>query len=66
MVRAARQIIKEAEGDVDSSLADDIERGILELQTAMASGHNQEVKSRTEELEKWVTALYRETKEKKR
>ena len=36
MVRAARQTIEEAEGDVDSPLVDDVEREILELQTARA------------------------------
>jgi len=66
MVRAARQTMEEAGGDVDSFLVDDVERKILEVQTAVATGHSQEIKSRTEELEKLVKALHRETKDKKR
>lgn len=66
MVRAARQIIEEAGRDIDSSLLDDVERGILEVQTAVARGHSQEIRSRTEELEKVIRALYGETRSKKR
>ncbi|MFQ5873114.1 MAG: molecular chaperone DnaK [Dehalococcoidia bacterium] len=66
MVRAARQTIEEGGEDVDISLVDEVERGILQVQAALASGDSEEIKSRTEELEKAVKALYRRTKERKR
>ena len=39
---------------MDSLLLNDVKGGMLELRTAVAGGHSEEVKSRTEELEKWV------------
>jgi len=64
MVRAAKQTIYEAEEEkVDISLIDKVEQGILELKTAVAGGEGEEIKSRTDELEKLVKALSRETKD---
>ncbi len=62
MVRAARQVIEEAGEDAGPLLAAEIERGILEVQAALAGGHSEELLARTEELEKLVTALHREAK----
>ncbi|MDO8611439.1 MAG: molecular chaperone DnaK [Dehalococcoidia bacterium] len=62
MVRAARQVIEEVEDDADPLLADEIERGILQVQAAVASGYSEELRTRTEELEKLVKALHREAK----
>jgi len=58
MVRAARQAIEENGLNGDLSLADEVERGILEVQGALAGGDSGEIDSRTEELEKLVKALY--------
>ncbi|MFQ5886462.1 MAG: Hsp70 family protein, partial [Anaerolineae bacterium] len=66
MVRAAHQTIEEAGEDVDISLVDEVEEGILQVQAALASGDSQEIKSKTEALEKRVKALYRQTKDRKR
>ncbi len=66
MVRAARRTIDEGGADVDISLVEEAERGILQVQTALASGDSQEIKSKTEELEKLVKALYRQAKDRKR
>ena len=65
MVRAARQTIEQAGENMDSFLVDEVEREILEVQTAVASGDSREIKSRTEELEKRVKALYTEVKNRK-
>lgn len=62
MVRAARQTIKEADLETNLDLVDEVERAILEVQTALASGDSAEIKSRTEALEKEVKVLYRQTK----
>ena len=59
MVRAARQASEEAGPIGDLCLADEVERGILQVQAALASGDSEEVKSRTEELEKLAKALHR-------
>ncbi|MDP2675499.1 MAG: molecular chaperone DnaK [Dehalococcoidia bacterium] len=62
MVRAARQVIEEGRDDADPFLADEVERGILQVQVALAGGDSEELKTRTEELEKLVKALHREAK----
>jgi len=62
MVRAARQAIEEDGDDAEPFLADEIERGILQVQTAFATGDSEELRARTEELEKLVRALHREAK----
>jgi len=66
MVRAARQTIEEAGPNADLSLADEVEKGILQVQAALASGDSEEIRSRTEELEKVIKALYRKTQDRKR
>lgn len=63
MVRAARQTIEEADAMANLELVDEVERAVLELQTALASGDSTEIKSRTEALEKQVKVLYRQTKQ---
>jgi molecular chaperone DnaK len=65
MVRAARQAIEERGPKADLSLADEVERGILEVQAALAGGDSEEIRSRTEELEWPIKALLGKTKEKK-
>ena len=62
MVRAARQVIEEVGDDAGPLLAGEIERGILQVQAAMASGYSEELRTRTEELEKLARALHREAK----
>ena len=57
MVRAARQASEEAGVDGDLPFADEIERGIVQVQAALASGDSEDIESRTEELEKLVKAL---------
>ncbi len=62
MVRAALQVIEEVGDDADPFPADEIERGILQVQAAVAAGDSEELRTRTEELEKLVKALRREVK----
>ena len=59
MVRAARQAIEEGGADGDLPLADEMERGIVQVQAALASGDSEQIESRTQELEKLVKALRR-------
>jgi len=65
MVRAARQAMEESSPNAQPSLADEVERGILEVQAAVTGGASKEIKSRTEEMERLVKALYEEAKEEK-
>ncbi len=65
MVRAARQTIDEADVMANLELIDTVEKAILEVQTALASRDNTEIKSTTEALEKQVRVLYRQTKQKR-
>jgi len=51
MVRAARQTIEEADLEANLDLVDEVEKAILEVQTALTSGDRAEIKSRTEALE---------------
>jgi len=62
MVLAARQTIEEADSEANLGLVDEVEKAILEVQTALASGDSAELKSRTQALEKQAKVLYRETK----
>jgi molecular chaperone DnaK len=57
MVRAARQAIEEGGADGDLPLANEMERGIVQVQAALASGDSEQIESRTRELEKLVKAL---------
>lgn len=66
MVRAARQTIEEADVMANLELIDEVEKAVLEVQTALASGDSAEIKSRTEALEKLVKVLYRQIKQQKR
>jgi molecular chaperone DnaK len=59
MVRAARQAVEETGPNGDLPLAGEIERGILQVQAALASGDSEQIESRTQELEKLVKALRR-------
>jgi molecular chaperone DnaK len=59
MVRAARQAVEEAGPNGDLFLADEVERGVLQVQAALASGDSEQIESRTQELEKLVKALRR-------
>jgi len=63
MVRAGRQTIEEANAMTNVELIDEVEKAILEVQTALASGDSTEIKTRTEVLEKQVRVLYRQTKQ---
>ena len=65
MVRAARQTIDEADADANLELIDEVEKAILEVQTALTDGDSTEIKSRTEALEKQVKLLYRQVKQKR-
>jgi len=65
MVLAARQTIEEADSEANLGLVDEVEKAILEVQTALASGDSAELKSRTQALEKQVKVLYRQTKYKR-
>ena len=56
MVRAARQALEGVGSGADPFLADEIEREILRVQAALASGDIREVRTRTEELEKLLKA----------
>jgi len=57
MVLAARQTIEEADSEANLDLVDGVEKAILEVQTALASGDSAEIKSRTEALENEVRLL---------
>jgi len=57
MVRAARQTIEEAELEANLDLVGEVEKAILEVQTALTSGDSAEIKSRTEALENEVRRL---------
>jgi len=65
MVLATRQTIEEADVEANLDLVDEVEKAILEVQTALASGDSAELKSRTQALEKQVKVLYRQTKQKR-
>ena len=64
MIRAARQTIEEADVMGNLELIDEVEKAVLEVQTALASGDSAEIKSRTEALEKQVKVLYRQIRQK--
>lgn len=66
MVRAARQTIGEADVMANLELIDEVEKAVLGVQTALASGDSTAIKTRTEALEKQVKVLYRQTKQQKR
>jgi len=66
MVRAARQTTDEAGATANLDLVDEVERAILEVQTALTGGDSTEIKSRTEALEKQIKVLYRQIKQQKR
>jgi len=57
MVLAAQQTIEEADSEANLDLVDEVEKAILEVQTALASGDSAELKSRTEALENEVRLL---------
>ena len=57
MVRAARRTIEEADLEMNLDLVDEVEKAILEVQTALTSGDKAEIKSRTEALENEVRLL---------
>jgi len=63
MVRAARRTIDKADVMANLELVDEVEKAILEVQTALVNGDSTEIKSRTEALEKQVKVLYRQTKQ---
>jgi len=50
MVQAARQTINETDATVNLEMVDEVEKAILEVQTALATGDNTEIKSMTEAL----------------
>jgi len=62
IVQAARQAIEEARLNVNPALVDEVESGILQVQTALATGDREELRKRTEELEKLAKALCSEVK----
>jgi len=66
MIAAAEHLLDEAGAEVDISLVEEVERGILEIRAALASGDSQEIKSRTEALKKPAEKLSREIKRIKR
>jgi len=63
MVRAGRRTIDKADVMANLELVDEVEKAILEVQTAVVNGDSTEIKSRTEALEKQVKVLYRQTKQ---
>jgi molecular chaperone DnaK len=62
MVRAAWRAIGDNGSDTDPLLADKIERGVLQVQAALAAGKSEELRMSTDELEKLVKALYGDPK----
>jgi len=63
MIRAGQQIIEDAGENVDTYLVDEVEKGILELKDALASGESEEIKFKTDRLEEQIKALDRLNKE---
>ena len=63
MIRASQQIIEDAGDNVDTYLVDEVEKGILELKDALASGESEEIKFKTGRLEEQIKTLDRLNKE---
>jgi len=66
MIQAGEQIIGEAGEAVSPCLIEEVEKGILELKTALASGRIDEIKSKTGELETHIRSLDKTVKESRR
>ena len=66
MIIAAEVAIQEAEDKVGSIQIEGLEKGMLKLKAALASGDSQQIKSGTEELEELIESLYIEIKNKEK
>ncbi len=66
MIRAGEQIVRDAGEAVDFYLIEEVEKGILELKTALASSRTDEIRTRTGQLEKRIGSLDRAIKESRR
>jgi len=60
MIAAAEMAIQEAKDKVGDIQIEGLEKGILELKAALASGDPQQIKSRTKELKELIKGLYME------
>ncbi|GAF68510.1 unnamed protein product, partial [marine sediment metagenome] len=63
MIRAGQLIIEDTEEDVDTPLIEEVEKGILEVKTALANDNIEEIKLKTRRLEEQIKALDRKIKE---
>ena len=66
MIRAGEQVIGDAGEAVNFCLIEEVEKGTLELKTALASSRTDEIKTKTGELETRITSLDRAIKENSR
>jgi len=66
MIAAAEAAIQEARDEAGSIQIEGLEKGILELKAALASGDSEWIKSRTEELKELIKALSIEIKNKEK
>jgi len=66
MIAAAEVAIQEEKDKVGNIEIEELEKGILNLKAALASGDPQQIKSRTEQLEELIKSLYIEIKNKEK
>jgi molecular chaperone DnaK len=66
MIAAAEMAIQEAKDKVGNIQLEGLEKGILKLKAALASGGPQQIKSGTEELKELIESLYIEIKNKEK
>lgn len=66
MIAVAEVAIQEAKDKVDNIQIEGLEKAILKLKAALASGDSQQVKSRTEQLKELIKSLYIEVKNKEK
>ncbi len=57
VVRAARRVLEELDSEANPSLVGEVERGIFQAQTALATGNAEELQRRTRELERLASAM---------
>ncbi|MFQ6067356.1 MAG: molecular chaperone DnaK [bacterium] len=66
MIAAAEMAIQEAKDKVGNIQIEGLEKAILKLKAALASGDPQQIKSRTEQLKELIKSLYIEIKNKEK
>ena len=62
MIRAGQKTIEDAGEDIDISLINKVEKGMLEVKAAIAGGDSQEVEQKTKELAARIKVLDRAIK----